>query len=168
MLRIKDKECLKIIFSVFVNIQMTRIDFDHNKVWAQSLYNLIMQFVHNVIWPTLNQRLFWVFFQLANFEYQTRTEVTIFFYIVKLCTLLNRYTPLHICVYTHVCVMCIHVLFFVTFPHFECERGYNSFDPKKITVFSGTKKVGPICPTFIRGYPYEPHRPPEKVTFSDH
>ena len=28
--------------------------------------------------------------QLANFEYQTRTEVTIFFYIVKLCTLLNR------------------------------------------------------------------------------
>ena len=56
----------------------------------------------------------------------------------------------------------------MTFPHFGCGRGYNSFDPKKITVFPGTQKVGPICPTFIRGDPYEPHRRPEKVTFSDH
>ena len=36
---------------------------------------------------------------------------------------------------------------------------------KKFTVFSGTKKVGPICPTFIRGDPYEPHKPPEKSLF---
>ena len=56
----------------------------------------------------------------------------------------------------------------MTFPHFGCGRGYNSFDPKKITVFPGTQKVGPICPTFIRGDPYEPHRAYEKVTFSDH
>ena len=40
--------------------------------------------------------------------------------------------------------------------------------PKKITIFPGTTKVGPICPTFIRGDPYEPHRAHEKVTFSDH
>ena len=27
-------------------------------------------------------------------------------------------------------------------------------------------KVGPKCPTFIRGDPYEPHKSPQKVTFS--
>ena len=31
------------------------------------------------------------------------------------------------------------------------EEGTICLTPKKITVFSGTKKVGPICPTFIRG-----------------
>ena len=44
-----------------------------------------------------------------------------------------------------------HVLIFVTFPHFECGRGYTTFYPQKITVFLGTTKVGPICPTFIGG-----------------
>ena len=48
------------------------------------------------------------------------------------------------------------------------EEGTTVLTPKKITVFPGTQKVGPFCPTFIRGDPYEPHRPPEKVTFSDH
>ena len=52
--------------------------------------------------------------------------------------------------------------------HFECGRGCNTFDPQKCTVFPAVTKVGPIWPTFIRGDPYEPHRPSEKVTFSDH
>ena len=29
-----------------------------------------------------------------------------------------------------VCVLRINVLIFFTFPHFECGRGYNTFDPK--------------------------------------
>ena len=48
------------------------------------------------------------------------------------------------------------------------EEGATLLTPKKFTVFPGVTKVGQICPTFIRGYPYEPHRPPEKVTFPDH
>ena len=52
----------------------------------------------------------------------------------------------HVFAYTRVC-MRIQVLIFFTFRHFECGRGYNTFDPKKIAVFPGTKKVGPICPT---------------------
>ena len=72
---------------------------------------------------------------------------------------LTLFPPSRICVYT--------CQFFVTVPHFECGRGYNRFDLKKFTVFSGTQKVGPICLTFIRGDPYKPHEPPEKVTFSD-
>ena len=39
---------------------------------------------------------------------------------------------------------------------------------RNVTVFPGKIKVGPICPTFIRGDPNEPHKPPEKVTFTDH
>ena len=31
------------------------------------------------------------------------------------------------------------------------EEGTTGLTPKKITVFSGTKKVGPICPDFIGG-----------------
>ena len=31
------------------------------------------------------------------------------------------------------------------------EEDTTGLTPKKFTVFSGTKKVGPICPTFIRG-----------------
>ena len=66
--------------------------------WLLLLYKTMIKFEHShcTSWPTLNERLFWIFFQLANFEYQTQTEVTIFFYIVKLCTLLNRYTPTRI------------------------------------------------------------------------
>ena len=33
--------------------------------------------------------------------------------------------------------------------------------------YDSPKKVGLICPIFVRGDPYEPHKPPEKVTFSD-
>ena len=36
---------------------------------------------------------------------------------------------------------------------------------KNVTVFTGKIKVGPICPTFIRGDPYEPERPSEKSPF---
>jgi len=39
------------------------------------------------------------------------------------------------------------------------------FDPKKFTVFPGKIKVGPKCPIFIRGDPYEPHKPTEKSLF---
>ena len=46
--------------------------------------------------------------------------------------------------------------------------GTTGLTSKKFTVFPGTKKVGPICSDFIRGDPYKPHEPPEKVTFSDH
>ena len=45
------------------------------------------------------------------------------------------------------------------------EESTTLLTPKKITVFPGTKKVGPICPTFIRGDPYEPQRLPEKSIF---
>ena len=86
------KNILKWYFSLFAKSQL---DFGHcfcTKPWW-NLSTVIVKFVHNWSWPTLNERLFWIFFQLANFEYQTQTEVTIFFYIVKLCTLLNRYTP---------------------------------------------------------------------------
>ena len=58
--------------------------------------------------------------------------------------------------------------FFLLFLILSVEEGTTLLTPKKITVFPGTKKVGQICPTFIRGDPYEPHRPREKVTFSDH
>ena len=39
---------------------------------------------------------------------------------------------------------------------------------KNVTVFTGKIKVGPICPTFIRGDPYETQKPKEKSLFSDH
>ena len=58
--------------------------------------------------------------------------------------------------------------FFLLFLILSVEEGTTLLTPKKITVFPGTTKVGPICPTFIRGDPYEPHRAHEKVTFSDH
>ena len=48
-------------------------------IWRKIFVQLLTWFNQNQPYP-----------QLANFEYQTRTEVTIFFYIVKLCTLLNR------------------------------------------------------------------------------
>ena len=41
--------------------------------------------------------------------------------------------------------------------------------PKRFTIFPGKLiKVGQFYSTFIRGDPYEPHRPIKKVTFSDH
>ena len=58
--------------------------------------------------------------------------------------------------------------FFLLFLILSVEEDTTLLTPKKITVFPGTTKVGPICPTFIRGDPYEPHRAHEKVTFSDH
>ena len=58
--------------------------------------------------------------------------------------------------------------FFLLFLILSVEEDTTLLTLQKITVFPGTTKVGPICPTFIRGDPYEPHRPPEKVTFSDH
>ena len=39
------------------------------------------------------------------------------------------------------------------------EEGATLLTPKKFTVFPGVTKVGQICPTFIRGYPYEPQNP---------
>ena len=39
---------------------------------------------------------------------------------------------------------------------------------KNVIVFTGKIKVGPICPTFIRGDPYETQKPKEKSLFSDH
>ena len=39
-----------------------------------------------------------------------------------------------------VCVCAYTCWFFVTFPHFECERGYNRFDPKKIHRFLRNQK----------------------------
>ena len=57
-------------------------------------------------------------------------------------------------------------IFLLTFRHFECGRGKTGLTPKKYIVFSGKIKVGPKCPTFIRGDPYEPHKPPKKVNFS--
>ena len=50
-----------------------------NSIWRKIFVQLLTWFNQDQPYP-----------QLANFEYQTRTEVTIFFYIVKLCTLLNR------------------------------------------------------------------------------
>ena len=75
--------------------------------------------------------------------------------------------PSRFCVY--VCVYAYtRANFFLLFLILSVEEGTTLLTPKKITVFPGTKKVGQICPTFIRGDPYEPHRPREKVTFSDH
>ena len=37
-----------------------------------------------------------------------------------------------------------------------------NFTPKKFTVFPGIQKVGPIWQNFIREYPYEPPKTPEK------
>ena len=65
--------------------------------------------------------------------------------------------------------MHIDVLIFCDFSSFSVWKRVQDFWPlTKITVFPGNKKVGLNCPTFIRGDPYEPHRPHEKVTFSDH
>ena len=35
-------------------------------------------------------------------------------------------------------------------PNFECEKGYNTFDPQKINYIQETKKVGSIFPTLIQ------------------
>ena len=43
-----------------------------------------------------------------------------------------------------------------------------NFTPKKFTDFPGMQKVGPFWQNFIREYPYEPPKTPEKVNFSDH
>ena len=75
--------------------------------------------------------------------------------------------PSRICVYA--CVYAhTHADFLSLFLILSVDEGTTGLTPKKFTVFSGTKKVGPICPTFIRGDPYEPQKPPEKVSFSDH
>ena len=36
---------------------------------------------------------------------------------------------------------------------------------KNVTVFTGKIKICPICPTFIRGDPYETQKPKEKLLF---
>ena len=56
--------------------------------------------------------------------------------------------------------------FFLLFLIFSVEEGATRQTSKKFTVFTGKIKVGPKCPIFIRGDPYEPHKPTEKVTFS--
>ena len=65
-------------------------------------------------------------------------------------------------------VRCAFGNVFLLFLILSVEEGITLLTSEKITVFPGTKKVGQICPTFIRGDPYEPHRSREKVTFSDH
>ena len=42
-------------------------------------------------------------------------------------------------------------IFFLLFLILSMEEGTTLLTPKQITVFPGTKKVGQICPTFIRG-----------------
>ena len=73
----------------------------------------------------------------------------------------------HVFAYTRVCIAYKRAIFLLS-PIFSVEEDATLLTPKKFTVFPGTKKVGPICPTFIRGDPYEPHKPTEKVTFSGH
>ena len=46
-------------------------------------------------------------------------------------------------------------IFFLLFLILSMEEGTTLLTPKQITVFPGTPKVGPICPTFIRGDPYD-------------
>ena len=73
----------------------------------------------------------------------------------------NSWCP---CVYT-----CVYAYtradFFLLFLIFSVEEGATRLTPKKFTVFTGKIKVGPKCPIFIRGDPYEPHKPPEKSLF---
>ena len=72
-------------------------------------------------------------------------------------------------IYVYECVYaCTHANFLWLFLILSVEEGTTGLTQKKFIVFSGTIKVGPICSDFIRGDPYEPHKPPEKVTFSDH
>ena len=72
-------------------------------------------------------------------------------------------------VYAYMCVYAYTgANFFLLFLILSVEKDTTLLTLQKITVFPGTTKVGPICPTFIRGDPYELHRRPEKVTFSDH
>ena len=94
------------------------------------------------------------------------------------CLSLNNFNPIPngggadlpppscICVYA-----CVYAYtranFLWLFLILSVEEGTTGLTPKKCTVFSGTKKVGLICPIFVRGDPYDPHKPPEKVTFSD-
>ena len=47
--------------------------------------------------------------------------------------------------------------FFLLFLILSVEEDATLLTLQKINVFPGTTKVGPICPTFIRGDPYEPH-----------
>ena len=61
-----------------------------------------------------------------------------------------------------------NMLIFLLFLTFSMKEVTKNFTPKKFTVFPGKIKVGPKCPTFIREYPYEPPKTPEKVNFSDH
>ena len=75
--------------------------------------------------------------------------------------------PSRIRVYAHVYAY-TGANFFLLFLILSVEEDTTLLTLQKITVFPGTTKVGPICPTFIRGDPYEPHRAHEKVTFSDH
>ena len=73
------------------------------------------------------------------------------------------YSIIHICEYAYT-----GANFFLLFLILSVEEDTTLLTLQKITVFPGSTKVGPICPNFIRGDPYEPHRPAEKVTFSDH
>ena len=75
--------------------------------------------------------------------------------------------PSRICVYARVYTY-TRANFLWLFLVLNVKEGTTVLTSKKFTVFPGTQKVGPICPTFMRGDPYEPHRLPQKVTFSDH
>ena len=75
--------------------------------------------------------------------------------------------PYHVFAYTRVS-MHPNMLIFLLFLTFCMKEVTKNFTPKKITVFPGIQKVGPIWQNFIREYPYEPPKTPEKVNFSDH
>ena len=62
-----------------------------------------------------------------------------------------------ICKYTH--------QFFLTIPHFDSRRGCNTFGHNKFHHFARKIKSWSILHHL---HSYEPHRPPKKVTFSEH
>ena len=58
-----------------------------------------------------------------------------------------------------------HADFFLLFLTFSMKEVTKNCTPKKFTVFPGIQKVGPIWQNFIREYPYEPPKTPEKSKF---
>ena len=70
----------------------------------------------------------------------------------------------HVFAYTRVC-MRIQVLFFFTFPHFQCGRGCNTFDPNKMHRFPRSYKSWSNLPNFHKGGPLRTSQSPWKSHF---
>ena len=134
-------------------------DDDYDDFWMKRCYNAN----------------FWPRHRILKVKKRKMIRISPGIYLWRLnCTLTlfraagSRYAPLsHIRVYTRVYAY-IRANFFWQFLMFSVEEGTTLSTQLNCTIFPGKYKVGQFYSIFIRGDPYEPQRPPKKVTFSDH